>query len=80
MYRGISGGEKKRLNIATEMITNPSVIFADEPTTGLDSYIAENVMSIFRLLADRGVCSSPFVMMRSKKFDVSEYFMIPCIS
>ncbi|CDJ48370.1 white protein, putative [Eimeria brunetti] len=52
--RGISGGEKKRLNIATEMMTSPSVIFADEPTTGLDSYIAENVMSIFRLLADRG--------------------------
>ena len=53
-YRGISGGEKKRLNIATEMMTNPSVIFADEPTTGLDSFIAENVMRIFRLLADRG--------------------------
>ncbi|CDI79717.1 white protein, putative [Eimeria acervulina] len=52
--RGISGGEKKRLNIATEMMTSPSVIFADEPTTGLDSLIAENVMSIFRLLADRG--------------------------
>ncbi|CDI86275.1 white protein, putative [Eimeria praecox] len=51
---GISGGEKKRLNIATEMMTNPSVIFADEPTTGLDSFIAENVMNIFRLLADRG--------------------------
>ncbi|CDJ67567.1 white protein, putative [Eimeria necatrix] len=52
--RGISGGEKKRLNIATEMMTNPSVIFADEPTTGLDSFIAENVMRIFRHLADRG--------------------------
>ncbi|CDJ35850.1 LOW QUALITY PROTEIN: white protein, putative [Eimeria mitis] len=52
--RGISGGEKKRLNIATEMMTSPSVIFADEPTTGLDSLIAENVMNIFRLLADRG--------------------------
>ncbi|OEH75641.1 putative white protein [Cyclospora cayetanensis] len=52
--RGISGGEKKRLNIATEMMTNPSVIFADEPTTGLDASIAENVMRIFQVLANRG--------------------------
>ncbi|KAL8439759.1 hypothetical protein Efla_002661 [Eimeria flavescens] len=52
--RGISGGEKKRLSIATEVMTNPSVIFADEPTTGLDSFIAESVMWIFRLMADQG--------------------------
>lgn len=32
--RGISGGEKKRLSVACEMIASPSVIFADEPTTG----------------------------------------------
>lgn len=32
--RGISGGEKKRLSVACELIASPSVIFADEPTTG----------------------------------------------
>lgn len=33
--RGISGGEKKRLSLACELIASPSVIFADEPTTGM---------------------------------------------
>lgn len=33
--RGISGGEKKRLSLACELMASPSVIFADEPTTGM---------------------------------------------
>ena len=33
--RGISGGEKKRLSLGCELIASPSVIFADEPTTGM---------------------------------------------
>ena len=35
MVRGVSGGEKKRVNIASELLTGPSVILLDEPTTGL---------------------------------------------
>lgn len=58
--RGISGGEKKRLSIACELIASPSVIFADEPTTGLDAFQAERVMETLRKLAHEGhtvVCS-----------------------
>lgn len=58
--RGISGGEKKRLSVACEMVASPSVIFADEPTTGLDAFQAEMVMETLRQLAQAGhtvVCS-----------------------
>ncbi|KAL2546221.1 ABC transporter G family member 7 [Forsythia ovata] len=58
--RGISGGEKKRLALACELIASPSVIFADEPTTGLDAFQAEKVMETLRQLAQDGhtvICS-----------------------
>ncbi|XP_047058386.1 ABC transporter G family member 7-like [Lolium rigidum] len=51
--RGISGREKKRLALACELIASPSVIFADEPTTGLDAFQAEKVMETLRQLARR---------------------------
>ena len=52
--RGISGGEKKRASIATEILTNPSVIFLDEPTTGLDSKSALDVAAMIKMFANNG--------------------------
>lgn len=37
LIKGVSGGERKRISIALELISNSQVIFLDEPTTGLDS-------------------------------------------
>ncbi|KAF8822735.1 ATP-binding cassette G family transporter ABCG89 [Cardiosporidium cionae] len=54
--RGISGGEKKRLSVATELLTNPSIIFADEPTSGLDAFTAEAVVTTLGKLAKSGRC------------------------
>ncbi|CAF0723213.1 unnamed protein product [Adineta steineri] len=52
--RGISGGEKKRTNIGMELVLSPSVLFLDEPTTGLDSSTARNVMEYLHRLSRRG--------------------------
>jgi len=54
MIKGVSGGERKRCSIGVELITNPSLIFLDEPTTGLDSYTATILMRILRALAKSG--------------------------
>lgn len=53
--RGISGGEKKRVNVGMELIRNPNLLFLDEPTTGLDSTNAYNVMESLEKLKKKGI-------------------------
>ena len=50
----ISGGQRKRLNIARELIREPSILFVDEPTSGLSSRDSENVMDLLRELTLKG--------------------------
>lgn len=52
--RGISGGERKRTSIGMELVTAPTLLFLDEPTTGLDSSTATSVMFLLKRLARSG--------------------------
>ena len=49
----LSGGEKKRLAFATELLTQPAILFCDEPTTGLDSYNAQKLVETLQELAEK---------------------------
>jgi ABC-type multidrug transport system ATPase subunit len=52
--KGISGGQRKRVNLAMELITDPLILFLDEPTSGLSSEDALTVMNLLRELANAG--------------------------
>lgn len=54
LEKTISGGQRKRLNIALELIREPAVLFVDEPTSGLSSRDSENIMDLLKELALKG--------------------------
>lgn len=54
LEKTISGGQRKRLNIGLELIREPSVLFVDEPTSGLSSRDSMNIMNLLKELSFRG--------------------------
>jgi ABC-type multidrug transport system ATPase subunit len=54
LNKQISGGQRKRLNIALELIREPAVLFLDEPTSGLSSRDSENVIDLLKELSLKG--------------------------
>src|SRR5215207_2918844 len=50
----LSGGQRKRVSIAVELITKPAIIFLDEPTSGLDPATEEKIMNLFRQITETG--------------------------
>jgi len=68
----ISGGQRKRLNIALELIREPSVLFVDEPTSGLSSRDSENIMDLLKELALKGKLI--FVVIHQPSSDIFKMF------
>jgi ABC-type multidrug transport system ATPase subunit len=68
----ISGGQRKRLNIALELIRKPTVLFVDEPTSGLSSRDSENIMDLLKGLALTG--KLVFVVIHQPSSDIFKMF------
>ncbi|KAI0388426.1 P-loop containing nucleoside triphosphate hydrolase protein [Xylariaceae sp. FL0594] len=54
VVKGISGGEKRRVSIAVQILTEPRVLLLDEPTSGLDAFTASSIMEVLQGLANEG--------------------------
>ncbi|KAH9258346.1 hypothetical protein BASA81_003395 [Batrachochytrium salamandrivorans] len=52
--RGLSGGERRRVSIALQLIKSPSILLLDEPTSGLDAHMALKLCKVLRELANEG--------------------------
>ena len=72
MEKTISGGQRKRLNIALELIREPSVLFVDEPTSGLSSRDSEIIMDLLKGLALKGKLI--FVVIHQPSSDIYKMF------
>ncbi|KAF1848479.1 ABC transporter-like protein [Cucurbitaria berberidis CBS 394.84] len=54
IVKGISGGEKRRVTIAVQILTEPRILLLDEPLSGLDAFTALSIMDVLRGLASEG--------------------------
>jgi ABC-type multidrug transport system ATPase subunit len=57
--KGISGGQKRRVSVASQLVTGPKLLFLDEPTSGLDSAASFEVISFVKAVAKRNNVSMP---------------------
>jgi ABC transport system ATP-binding/permease protein len=72
LEKTISGGQRKRLNIALELIREPAILFLDEPTSGLSSRDSENVVDLLKELSLKGKLI--FVVIHQPSSDIYKMF------
>lgn len=72
LQKTISGGQRKRLNIGLELLREPSVLFVDEPTSGLSSRDSENIMDLLKELSLRG--KMVFVVIHQPSSEIFKMF------
>jgi len=76
--RGVSGGEKKRVNIGVELMARPKILFLDEPTSGLDASASSLVMHSLKLLNIKQNITICAVIHQPRKFiyDQCDYLIL----
>lgn len=72
LNKKISGGQRKRLNIALELIREPAILFLDEPTSGLSSRDSENILDLLKELTLKG--KLVFVVIHQPSSDIFKMF------
>lgn len=72
LNKKISGGQRKRLNIALELIREPAILFLDEPTSGLSSRDSENILDLLKDLTLKG--KLVFVVIHQPSSDIFKMF------
>ncbi|MEO6301901.1 MAG: ATP-binding cassette domain-containing protein [Bacteroidia bacterium] len=77
LNKKISGGQRKRLNIALDLIREPAILFVDEPTSGLSSRDSENVMDLLKELSLKG--NLIFVVIHQPSSDIFKMFDKICV-
>ncbi len=72
LNQAISGGQRKRLNIALELIREPAIMFLDEPTSGLSSHDSETIMDLLKELSLKG--KLVYVVIHQPSSDIFKMF------
>ncbi|KAK0495490.1 P-loop containing nucleoside triphosphate hydrolase protein [Armillaria luteobubalina] len=72
ILKGISGGEKRRVSIAIQVLTEPQVLMLDEPTSGLDTFTAALIMDVLRQLTEEG--RTIIAVLHQSSSEVFEHF------
>ncbi|KAG2453490.1 hypothetical protein HYH02_001711 [Chlamydomonas schloesseri] len=70
--KGLSGGQRKRLNIGLELVAKPSLLMLDEPTSGLDAAVSHDVVLALKHMAEAGM--NVMVVIHQPRYSIFEMF------